>query len=140
MLTNIVGIPAEPEALPLDAPVSVAFEPRATSSAGVPPGRRPMSSMHHGNVAVIGAAETTGLGTLPGMSMIELHADAAHNALADVGLTPVDIDGIATAGPLPMEVSHHPGIMPRDVRHVRHPGGGPPVARRGSGAGPRRPG
>jgi uncharacterized protein len=28
MLTNIVDSPAEPEALPLDAPVSVAFEPR----------------------------------------------------------------------------------------------------------------
>ena len=28
MLTNIVGSPAEPAALPLDAPVSVAFEPR----------------------------------------------------------------------------------------------------------------
>ena len=28
MMTNIVGSPAEPEALPLDAPVSVAFEPR----------------------------------------------------------------------------------------------------------------
>jgi len=28
MLTNIVGSPAEPEALSLDAPVSVAFEPR----------------------------------------------------------------------------------------------------------------
>jgi len=27
-----------------------------------------MSSMHNGNVAVVGAAETTGLGTLPGMS------------------------------------------------------------------------
>ena len=28
MMTNIVGSPAEPESLPLDAPVSVAFEPR----------------------------------------------------------------------------------------------------------------
>jgi hypothetical protein len=28
MLTNIVGSPADPGALPLDAPVSVAFEPR----------------------------------------------------------------------------------------------------------------
>jgi uncharacterized protein len=28
MLTNIIDSPAEPEALPLDAPVSVAFEPR----------------------------------------------------------------------------------------------------------------
>jgi acetyl-CoA acetyltransferase len=90
-----------------------------------------MSSMHNGNVAVVGAAETTGLGALPGMSMIELHAEAARNTLADAGLTPADIDGIATAGPLPMEISHHLGITPRwldgtmvggcsFLLHVRH--------------------
>ena len=72
-----------------------------------------MTSMHNGNVAVVGAAETTELGTLPGISMIELHADAARNAMADAGLAPADIDGIATAGPLPMEVSHYLGITPR---------------------------
>ena len=88
-------------------------------------------SMHNGNVAVVGAAETTGLGTLPGMSMIELHAEAARNALADAGLAASDIDGLATAGPLPMEVSHHLGITPRwldgtmvggcsFMLHVRH--------------------
>jgi acetyl-CoA acetyltransferase len=87
--------------------------------------------MHHGNVAVVGAAETTGLGVLPEMSMIQLHADAARNALADAGLTTADIDGIATAGPLPMEVSHYLGITPSWVDgtmvggcsfmlHVRH--------------------
>jgi acetyl-CoA acetyltransferase len=90
-----------------------------------------MTSMHNGNVAVVGAAETTELGTLPGMSMIELHADAARNAMADAGLAPADIDGIATAGPMPMEVSHYLGIQPRwldgtmvggcsFMLHVRH--------------------
>jgi acetyl-CoA acetyltransferase len=87
--------------------------------------------MHNGNVAVVGAAETTGLGVLPEMSMIQLHAEAARNALADAGLTTADIDGIATAGPLPMEVSHYLGITPSWVDgtmvggcsfmlHVRH--------------------
>jgi len=90
-----------------------------------------MISMHNGNVAVVGAAETTGLGTLPDMSMIELHTEAARNALADAGLAASDIDGIATAGPLPIEVSHHLGITPRwldgtmvggcsFMLHVRH--------------------
>ena len=87
--------------------------------------------MHHGNVAVIGAAETTGLGVLPELSMIQLHAEAARNALADAGLTTADIDGVATGGPMPMEVSHCLGITPAWVDgtmvggcsfmlHVRH--------------------
>ena len=47
-------------------------------------------------VAVVGAAETTELGKIPHMSQIQLHADAALNAMADAGLTAKDIDGIAT--------------------------------------------
>ena len=87
--------------------------------------------MHNGNIAVVGAAETTDLGVLPGVSMIQLHAEAARNALADAGLSPADIDGVATAGPLPMEISHYLGITPRwmdgtmvggcsFMLHVRH--------------------
>ena len=90
-----------------------------------------MTGMHHGNVAVVGAAETTGLGVLPDLSMIQLHAEAARNALADAGLTTADIDGVATGGPMPMEVSHYLGITPAWVDgtmvggcsfmlHVRH--------------------
>ena len=37
-------------------------------------------------VAIVGAAETTELGKIPGMSQIQLHADAALNTLADAGL------------------------------------------------------
>ena len=52
-------------------------------------------------VAVVGAAETTQLGKIPDLSQIQLHADAALNAMADAGITAKDIDGIATAaGPL----------------------------------------
>lgn len=87
--------------------------------------------MHNGNIAVVGAAETTEIGVLPGASMIQLHAEAARNALADAGLGPADIDGVATAGPMPMEVSHYLGITPRwldgtmvggcsFMLHVRH--------------------
>ena len=36
-------------------------------------------------VAIVGAAETTELGRIPGMSQIQLHADAALNTLADAG-------------------------------------------------------
>ena len=44
-------------------------------------------------VAIVGAAETTEMGKLPGISQLQLHADAALNAFADTGLTAKDIDG-----------------------------------------------
>ncbi len=87
--------------------------------------------MKPGSVAVVGAAETTDLGKLPHMSNIQLHADAALNAMADCGLKPGDIDGIATARENPIEIAHYLGIKPRYVDgtsvggcsfmiHVRH--------------------
>ena len=90
-----------------------------------------MTSMHGGDIAVIGAAETDELGVLPDISMIELHAQAALNALRDAGVRPADVDGLATAGPLGIEVAHHLGLTPRWVDgtsvggssfllHVRH--------------------
>ena len=82
-------------------------------------------------VAVVGAAETTELGTIPQTSQLELHCDAALNALADAGLKPCDIDGVATAGESPVLIAHHLGITPTYVDgtsvggcsfmlHVRH--------------------
>ena len=47
------------------------------------------------SVAVVGAAETTKLGVIPDMSQIQLHADAALNAMEDAGLRPKDIDSAA---------------------------------------------
>src|SRR5438445_8135576 len=41
--------------------------------------------MRRNQVAVVGAAETTELGVIPNMSQIQLHADAALNAIADAG-------------------------------------------------------
>jgi len=90
-----------------------------------------MTSMHRGDIAIVGASETDEIGTLPQMSALELHAQAGRNALRDAGLTIADVDGIATAGPLAMEVSHHLGIQPRwldgtmigggsFLLHVRH--------------------
>jgi acetyl-CoA acetyltransferase len=82
-------------------------------------------------VAVVGAAETTELGRIPGMSQLQLHADAALNAFADAGITAADIDGVATAGESPTGVAHYLGITPSWVDgtsvggcsfmiHVRH--------------------
>lgn len=83
------------------------------------------------SVAIVGAAETTELGVVPTMSQIQLHADAALNALTDAGLTAADIDGVATAGESPTAIAHYLGITPEWVDgtqvggcsfmiHVRH--------------------
>jgi len=66
--------------------------------------------MKQNSVAVVGAAETTKMGKIPDVSVIGLHADAALNAMADAGLTPADIDGVATAGISPVELAHYLGI------------------------------
>ena len=87
--------------------------------------------MRKNQVAVVGAAETTELGVIPNVSQIQLHADAALNAIADAGLKLSDIDGFATAVETPQQVAHYLGITPTWVDgtsvggcsfmlHVRH--------------------
>lgn len=85
-----------------------------------------------GEIAIVGAAESTRIGTVPEMSQIMLHADAALNAMADAGLKPSDIDGFACVGPMmPQQLVHYLGITPKWVDgtgvggcsfmlHVRH--------------------
>ena len=83
------------------------------------------------SVAIVGAAETTELGVIPDVSQIQLHADAALNAMADAGLRPQDIDGVATAGESVTAIAYYLGITPNWVDgtsvggcsfmlHVRH--------------------
>ena len=67
------------------------------------------------SIAIVGAAETTRLGVIPDMSQIQLHADAALNAMVDAGLKPSDIDGIATAGETPTTIAHYLGLTPKWV-------------------------
>jgi acetyl-CoA acetyltransferase len=69
--------------------------------------------MKPGSIAIVGAAETTELGRIPDMSQVMLHADAALNAMADAGVKPKDIDGIATAGETPQSIAHYLGILPK---------------------------
>ena len=88
-----------------------------------------MSVKHQ--VAIVGAAETTELGVIPHLSSIELHADAARNAIADCGIALSEIDGVACAGQSPVAVAQYLGITPRYLDgtsvggcsfmlHVRH--------------------
>lgn len=87
--------------------------------------------MHNGTTAIIGAAETAEIGVLPDTTELQLHVEASRRALDDAGLTVADVDGIATARPLPLEVADALGIRPRWVdgtdvggasfmMHVRH--------------------
>ena len=66
-----------------------------------------------GKVAIVGAAESDKIGVVPDKSLIQLHAEAAHNALSEAGLTMRDVDGIFTAGPSPMETAEYLGIVPK---------------------------
>jgi acetyl-CoA acetyltransferase len=64
-------------------------------------------------IIIAGAAETNAVGKLPDYSTLQLHVEAAVNAVADAGLTMRDIDGIATVNaPGPVQVAHALGITP----------------------------
>jgi len=64
-------------------------------------------------VIIAGAAETDEIGRLPDKSTLQLHLEAAVNAVADAGLTMRDIDGVATVNsPGPVQVAHALGITP----------------------------
>jgi acetyl-CoA acetyltransferase len=87
--------------------------------------------MKRGSIAIVGAAETTELGRIPGLSQLQLHADAALNCIRDAGISMADIDGVACAGESPTSVAHYLGIQPNWVDstsvggcsfmlHVRH--------------------
>jgi acetyl-CoA acetyltransferase len=86
-----------------------------------------------GSIAIVGASESD-LGKLPGMTALELQAQAAHRALSDAGLRLQDVDGVFAhtddrfAG---LQLAEYLGIRPSyvdstnvggmsNVLHVRH--------------------
>lgn len=82
-------------------------------------------------LAVVGAAETTQMGTIPNLSQIGLQADAALNACRDAGIIPQQVDGLALAGGNPVDLAQYLGMAPAWVdgtpvggcsflMHVRH--------------------
>ncbi|MDP2674170.1 MAG: acetyl-CoA acetyltransferase [Dehalococcoidia bacterium] len=75
-------------------------------------GRRRLS----GRVAIAGADESDEIGIVPHKSTLQLHAEAARNALADAGIEMSEVDGVFTAGPgwsPSLQVAEYLGISPK---------------------------
>jgi acetyl-CoA acetyltransferase len=69
--------------------------------------------MRPGDIAIVGAAESTRIGTVPDLSSTGLALDGAVNALEDAGLSARDIDGITT-GYFPVaDISRQLGVFPK---------------------------
>ena len=97
MMTNIVGIPNTLRRWCWTWTSRSPSSRGASSRAGVRP-RGGCRMSVRAAACIVGAAETERIGVVPDLSQLELHADAARRALADAGLTIVDIDGVAAAG------------------------------------------
>lgn len=65
--------------------------------------------------AIVGAAESTEIGTVPELSSLGLALDGAVNALEDAGLTATDIDGLTVGYMPPADLAQLLGIQPRWV-------------------------
>jgi acetyl-CoA acetyltransferase len=69
-----------------------------------------------GRVVIAGVAESDELGRLPHTSALQLHAEAARNALDDAGLGKQDVDAVFSAGRWSSaETSEYLGLKPRYV-------------------------
>jgi acetyl-CoA acetyltransferase len=65
---------------------------------------------------IVGVDESDEIGVLPGKSMLSLHLEGIHNALADAGLAVKDVDGIFTAGQhSPALIGEALGVTPRYI-------------------------
>ncbi|KKL78695.1 hypothetical protein LCGC14_2022250, partial [marine sediment metagenome] len=70
----------------------------------------------HRKAAIVGVAEADEIGVVPNKSALQLHAEAARNALEDAGIDKSEVDAYFTAGTGVMDtvlVSDYLGITPR---------------------------
>jgi acetyl-CoA acetyltransferase len=72
-----------------------------------------MSEPISGRVAIAAVAESDRIGLVPDRSAVQLHAEAALNALDEAGLTLAEVDGLFTAGFSTPEVAEYLGLVPR---------------------------
>ncbi|HEV2122755.1 MAG TPA: acetyl-CoA acetyltransferase [Chloroflexota bacterium] len=73
-----------------------------------------------GTAVVVGVAESDEIGVLPHKMALQLHAEAARNALAEAGVAKDEVDGLFTAGLTTSELGEYLGISPTytDGTHV----------------------
>ena len=64
------------------------------------------------DIAIVGVAESDLMGNVPNKSSLQHHAEAAHNALADAGLSKNAVDGVFTAGFSTLATAEYMGIQP----------------------------
>ncbi|MFL2804181.1 MAG: acetyl-CoA acetyltransferase [Dehalococcoidia bacterium] len=65
--------------------------------------------------AIVGVDESDEIGKVPDKSNLQHHAEAAHNALADAGLSLKDVDGLFTAGTSTLQLGEYLGVKPSFV-------------------------
>lgn len=68
-----------------------------------------------GSFAIVGAAESTEIGQVPGLSSVGLALDGAVNALEDAGLKASDVDGLTVANMPVGNIAQLLGIHPKWV-------------------------
>jgi acetyl-CoA acetyltransferase len=69
-----------------------------------------------GVAAIVGVGESDRLGRLPDQSALQLHMEAARNALADAGIGPGEVDAVFSSGRnMANEVPEYLGIRPRFI-------------------------
>ena len=64
------------------------------------------------DIAIVGVADSDEMGTVPNKSSLQHHAEAAHNALEDAGLSKSDVNGLFTAGFSTLATAEYLGIQP----------------------------
>ncbi len=64
------------------------------------------------DIALVGVAESDAMGTVPGKSSLQHHAEAACNALEDAGIAKAEVNGLLTAGFSTLATAEYLGIQP----------------------------
>ena len=70
------------------------------------------SASRQRDIAIVGVAESDEMGTVPNKSALQHHAEAAHNALADAGVSKDEVNGLLTAGFSTLATAEYLGIQP----------------------------